>query len=378
MKKTYYIKNLDCANCALKIENEIKKLDGVSKAKVDYANEIILIESHKHYSSSDLDKLAKRIEDQVSIHDEEIHEHEMNKSPEIIINILGVIFLILAYILNELHVLSDLYILLLYMTAYIGIGGKVLLKAIKNIYRGQFFDEHFLMSIATLGAFFIGEYIEGVAVMLFYRIGEFLQDLAVSNSKKSIKALLDIKPEVAHLEKENQIVNVKPEELEKDQIIIIYPGEKIPVDGVVIEGTSAVDESKLTGESLPKDINKGMHILSGSINISGVIKAIVLETYEHSTVSRIIAFAKDNIDKKATTEKFITRFAKLYTPIVVLLAVFLAFVVPLLDSLWFSEETYRFLMPIYVERALIFLVISCPCALVLSIPLSFFSGIGAQ
>ncbi|TNF09412.1 MAG: cadmium-translocating P-type ATPase [Bacillota bacterium] len=382
MRKRYHIKNLDCANCALKIENAFKSLEGVQKVKVDITQELVILESSTHYEAKKLERIAQKIEDGVLIHDEKNevhHQHHQIKSQELIINIIGFIIFLIMIISDQFNLIhSSLIRISLYLLAYIMIGGKVLYKAIKNMMNGQVFDEHFLMSIATLGAFFIGEYVEGVAVMLFYRVGEFLQDLAVDRSKKSIKALLDIKPTIAHIEDNTSIKDVTPESLMIDQIIYVYPGEKIPVDGVIIQGKSSLDTSKLTGESLPRDVIENDHVLSGSINLSGVLKVKVEQTYEHSTVAKIIAFAQNNIDKKAKTEQFITKFAKYYTPVVVFLAVVLAFIVPLFDSLFFSRLNYQTLFPLYLKRSLIFLVISCPCALVLSIPLSFFSGIGAS
>lgn len=375
MKKTYYIKNLDCANCALKIETEFKKLEGIKHVYLDFAQEKIIIESETSYDSKSLEIIAQKIEDQVKIFEEKITIEHQAFNLELIINLLGVIILAVLFLFPSFNPLTRL---ILYMISYLFIGGKVLYKALRNIFKGQLFDEHFLMSLATIGAFFIGEYLEGVSVMLFYRVGEFLQDLAVKNSKKSIQALLDIKPEIAHLQSENSIIDVKPESLLMGQIILIYPGEKIPVDGKIIEGMTSIDTSKLTGESIPRDVYPNDDILSGTINLSGVIKMEVQKTFEDSTVAKIIAFAKDHADKKAKTEKFITRFARLYTPIVVILAVLLGFVVPLLDAIFFSSNTYATLLPNYLRRSLIFLVISCPCALVLSIPLSFFSGIGAS
>jgi Cd2+/Zn2+-exporting ATPase len=382
MRKTYKIKNLDCANCALKIENELRSLEGVQKVKIDFTQELILMDTVKDYPSKDLEKIAQKIEDGVHVLDDKSdddHHHESVQSKEIILNIIGFIILVIMMISDQFELIQNEYMrIALYAVSYISIGGKVLYKAVKNILNGQFFDEHFLMSIATLGAFLIGEYVEGVAVMLFYRVGEFLQDLAVDRSKKSIKALLDIKPTIAHIESNGKTFDVSPESLDIDDIIYVYPGEKIPVDGFVVSGRSSLDTSKLTGESMPLDVCENNEVLSGSINLSGALKIKVQKTYENSTVAKIIAFAQNNIDKKAKTEQFITKFAKYYTPIVVMLAVGLAFVVPFIDSVLFSEISYQTLFPIYLERALIFLVISCPCALVLSIPLSFFSGIGAS
>lgn len=255
----------------------------------------------------------------------------------------------------------------LYVIAYIVIGWDVVLKAIKNIIKGDVFDENFLMTIATLGAFAIGEYPEAVAVMLFYQIGEFFQDYAVSRSKKSITELMDIRPDYANVLINGEFHTLKPEEVEVDDIIEIKPGERIPLDSVVTEGYSSVDMAALTGESIPKSVKAGDEILSGCININGVIKAKVTKVYGESTVSKILHLVENASSKKSKSEKFITKFARYYTPAVVIIAVFLAFVPPIILGQEFVD---------WISRALIFLVISCPCALVISVPLSFFGGIG--
>jgi Cd2+/Zn2+-exporting ATPase len=257
----------------------------------------------------------------------------------------------------------------LFFASYILIGGDVLLRALGNIKDPKnLFDENFLMSIATIGAFAIGEYPEGVAVMLFYQAGEWLQERAVNNSVKSISALLDLKPEFTNLKRNGKVVKVAPEEVKKGDIIVIKAGEKAPLDGVVISGDSFLDMSNLSGESLPKKVGKGSQILSGSINKSGLLNVSVTHEFKDSTISKIVEFTQNAGKKKAKTEKFITKFAKIYTPIVVACAVLIAALPPLfLDGAEFYAWFYR---------ALVFLVISCPCALVLSIPLSFFAGLG--
>ncbi len=253
------------------------------------------------------------------------------------------------------------------MLAYLIIGYDVVLRALKNIFKGEVFDENFLMTIATVGAFAIGEHPEAVAVMLFYQIGEFFQDYAVSRSKKSIADLMDIRPDYANLKINDEVLVFSPEEVEIDDIIVIKPGERIPLDAVVTEGTSSVDTSALTGESLPRSVKAGDEILSGSININSVIEARVIRKYKESTVSRILDLVENAASKKSKSEKFITRFARYYTPAVVAMAAILAFAVPMVSGGSFSQ---------WISRALIFLVISCPCALVISVPLSFFGGIG--
>ena len=256
----------------------------------------------------------------------------------------------------------------LFIISYIIVGGDVVKRAVKNIFKGQVFDENFLMSIATIGAFFIGEYPEGVAVMLFYQVGELFQSYAVGKSRKSIASLMDIRPDYANVKKGDEIVKVDPDEVQIGDIIVIKAGEKIPLDGKVIEGSSMIDTSALTGESVPREVEVGSDILSGCININGVITAEVTKEFGESTVSKILDLVENASSKKSNSEQFITKFARYYTPVVVIIAVFLAIIPPLvIDGATFSDWIYR---------ALAFLVVSCPCALVISIPLSFFGGIG--
>lgn len=256
----------------------------------------------------------------------------------------------------------------LFIISYIIVGGDVVKRAVKNIFKGQVFDENFLMSIATIGAFFIGEYPEGVAVMLFYQVGELFQNYAVGKSRKSIASLMDIRPDYANVKKGDELVKVDPDEVQIGDIIVIKAGEKIPLDGKVIEGSSMIDTSALTGESVPREVEVGSDILSGCININGVITAEVTKEFGESTVSKILDLVENASSKKSNSEQFITKFARYYTPVVVIIAVFLAIIPPLvIDGATFSGWIYR---------ALAFLVVSCPCALVISIPLSFFGGIG--
>ena len=256
----------------------------------------------------------------------------------------------------------------LFIISYIIVGGDVVKRAVKNIFKGQVFDENFLMSIATIGAFFIGEYPEGVAVMLFYQVGELFQSYAVGKSRKSIASLMDIRPDYANVKKGDELVKVDPDEVQIGDIIVIKAGEKIPLDGKVIEGSSMIDTSALTGESVPREVEVGSDIPSGCININGVITAEVTKEFGESTVSKILDLVENASSKKSNSEQFITKFARYYTPVVVIIAVFLAIIPPLvIDGATFSDWIYR---------ALAFLVVSCPCALVISIPLSFFGGIG--
>ncbi|MBR4111140.1 MAG: cadmium-translocating P-type ATPase [Clostridia bacterium] len=258
---------------------------------------------------------------------------------------------------------------ILFVIAYLIVGLGILKKALRNILRGEVFDENFLMSIATLGAFAIGEFPEAVAVMLFYQVGEVFQNYAVNKSRKSIATLMDIRPEVANVIRNDNVEEVDPDDVKIDEIIVVKPGEKVPIDGIVVEGKSNLDTKALTGESLPRKVIEGNEVLSGCINLDGVLKLKVTKEYSDSTVNKILELVENASNRKSKSENFITKFAKYYTPIVVIIAVILAIVPPLtIDGATFEDWIYR---------ALSFLVVSCPCALVISIPLSFFSGIGA-
>ncbi|WRS27571.1 heavy metal translocating P-type ATPase [Oscillospiraceae bacterium MB08-C2-2] len=258
--------------------------------------------------------------------------------------------------------------LIFFLISYLIVGGEIVWLAIRNILRGQVFDENFLMSIATVGAFIIGEYPEGVAVMLFYQVGELFQSYAVNKSRKSIASLMDIRPDYANVRRGNEIVKLDPDEVRIGDIIVIKAGEKVPLDSKVLEGSSMLDTSALTGESVPRDVSVDDLLLSGCINVNGLLVAEVTREFEESTVSKILDLVENASSKKSNSENFITKFARYYTPIVVIVAALLAVIPPLVvEGATFTDWVYR---------ALTFLVVSCPCALVISIPLSFFGGIG--
>lgn len=293
------------------------------------------------------------------------HEHTNERNSKIFV--VGKLFLAIVFFIVAIYVCSPMLKLLLFLVAYVIAGFEVLYNAIKNVLKGEIFDENFLMSIATIGAFAIKEYPEAVMVMILYQIGEFLQDCAVEKSKKSISTLMNIRPDYANVEIGGEVVKKDPKDVHLGDIILVKAGEKIPLDGEIIEGEAVVDMSALTGESIPKTLKFGDMVISGAINTSGVIKIKVSKDFGESTVAKILDLVENASSKKAKTEKFITRFAKYYTPIVVLFAIILA----LVPTLFFGEN-----INVWIERALIFLVISCPCALVISVPLSFFAGIG--
>ena len=292
--------------------------------------------------------------------------------------ITGVIFLIFAELFpvgNFFNAEAVLYIeLALYLIPYIIVGGDVLLRALRNIFRGQVFDENFLMAIATVGVFVLklafeddGDYLEAVAVMLFYQVGELFQDIAVSRSRNSVAQLMDIRPDYANVERDGALKKLDPEDIEIGETIVIRPGERVPLDGVVIEGFSQLDTAALTGESIPRDFTVDDEIISGSVNLTGLLRVRVTKPFGESTVARILELVENAGDKKAHIENFITRFARYYTPVVCILALLLAVLPPLLFAQPWDD---------WVKRGLIFLVVSCPCALVISVPMSFFGGIG--
>ena len=288
----------------------------------------------------------------------------MKKKKEVIIIISAVLFAIVLFVK-----MNQTLQLILMLVAYILLGKDTVLKAVKNVEKGDFFDENFLMTIATLGAIIIGEYPEAVAVMLFYEVGELFQSYAINKSRKSIADMMDIRPEYANVIRDNKSQKVDPDEVKIDEIIEIKPGERVPLDAIIVKGETTLDTSALTGESVPVEVREGATILSGCININALILAKVTKEYFDSTVNKVLDLVENAASKKSTSERLITRFAKIYTPIVIGLAVLLAIFPPIISG----EYNFR----VWIFRALSFLVVSCPCAFVISIPLSFFSGIGA-
>ena len=290
----------------------------------------------------------------------------MAKQKKLLVKIIAALLLFVAAIFcDDLKIVQAV----LFLLSYFLVGWPILQKAVKNLFYGQVFDENFLMAIATVGAFALGEYSEGVAVMLFYQIGEFFQNYAVNKSRKSISGLMDIRPDYANLTKGKKVERVAPEELKPGDVIMVTSGEKIPLDGEVVRGNSLVDTSAITGEAVPREVSVGDDVVSGCVNLSGVLYIKVCREFGQSTVAKILDLVENASSKKAPVEQFITKFARYYTPAVVISAVLIAAVPPLLgSSIGFGGWIYR---------ALTFLVISCPCALVISVPLSFFGGIGA-
>ena len=394
-----YLKGLDCANCANKIENKVNKLESVEEAVLNFSLSLLIVNLKENSDVNKVEEEIKTIVNKLEPHvivskydnnikekknvctseccdghahnveekHEESHDHDHSEG----ISLRDKVSLAIGFILFAIAIFvgeEKSYVPYIYALSYVLVGGKVVLSAIRNIFRGQVFDENFLMTVATLGAFAIGNHPEGVAVMIFYEIGELFQSYAVNRSRKSISSLMDIRADYANLIIDGEEKKVDPSEIKIDDVIVIKPGERVPLDGIVIEGNSSLDTSALTGESLPRNIELNDEILAGVINLTGVIRVKVTKEFGESTVSRILELVQNASSKKSQTEKFITKFARYYTPVVVLSAVALAIIPPLVvDGALFSDWLYR---------ALIFLVVSCPCALVVSIPLGLFAGIG--
>ncbi|MDF2513535.1 MAG: cadmium-translocating P-type ATPase, partial [Herbinix sp.] len=372
-QKTLYLFGLCCGDCAQKIEERVNRLEGVKSASLDFVSQRLTIEAVDKKTLPAIIRQASQIalDIEPAIHisytDEKPNESRSTSTKKWAYR-LGLTAGTLLFAAGVLLDFSPATEFVIFLLSYLLIGGEVIFRALKNISKGRIFDENFLMSVATIGAFAIGNYPEGVAVMLFYQVGEAFQRLAVNRSRKSISALMDIKPDFANLKVGNEIRKVTPEEVGIGDYIIVKPGEKIPLDGLIIEGTSALDTSALTGESLPRDVWPGNEVLSGSINKNGVLTIEVAKEFGESTISKILDLVQNASSKKAPTENFITKFARYYTPFVTFAALALATIPPLvLPEAQFSDWIYR---------ALAFLVVSCPCALVISIPLSFFGGIG--
>lgn len=371
--KKYKLKNLDCASCASKIEDNLTKLENVKFVSVNFANSSMTIDT------DNLEKVKskiKEIEPEVEVEtiDKEkslVSTSELAENKVAIIKAVSGLLLLIAGIIFKDEIHNTPYRMAEYLvfgTAYLIVGWKVISSAVKNIIKGQVFNEQFLMTIATIGAFAIDQMPEAVAVMLFYVVGELFQDIAVGRSRKSIKSLLEIKPDYANLKSGAEILKVSPEEVKIGDTIIVKPGEKVPLDGTVLDGTSFVDTAALTGESVPRKVKETDEVMAGMINQSGLLTIEVKKTFGESSISRILELVENATSKKAETEKFITTFAKYYTPVVVIGALLLAVLPPLfITGATFSEWIYR---------ALVVLVISCPCALVISIPLGYFGGVG--
>ncbi len=371
LMKKYSLNNLDCADCALKIENGLSRLDSVESVSINFAT------ASMHIETESMDKVVaaiRHLEPDVEVADVPSGPGEDEAGPGVLKNLLPIGISVVIFVLGmvfkkSLHNTAYSYgEYLVFIAAYLSSGWGVLATAGKNIIKGKIFDEHFLMTIATLGAIAIHALPEAAGVMIFFKVGEFFEHLALVRSRKLIKSLLEIKPDYANLKKGSNYVKVDPEMVNVGDTILVKPGERVPLDGEVVSGRSQVDTSALTGESVPRSLEKGDIVLSGMIVKSGSLTIVVTRSFQESSVSKILDLVENAIHNKAETEKFITTFARYYTPIVVFLALSVAILPPLLISgAGFAEWIYR---------ALVILVISCPCALVISIPLGYFGGIG--
>ena len=381
--KVYLLKGLDCPNCSAKIEKEVGELDGVTSSTMNLMNQTLTVQAGTSVAASLLDTVTtivhshepdvevseKQLEatapvkkdEKAAVYNDEDKKRTIRLAVGAVVYAIGMALTVFA----KLPTLAELAFLIV---AYVILGWDVVWQAVKNITRGQVFDEHFLMSVSTIGAFAIGEYPEAVAVMLFYQVGEFFQSLAVKRSRKSISDLMDIRPDSATVKRNGVLQVVSPESVAVGEIIVVKPGEKIPLDGIVVDGESMLDTKALTGESVPRSIRKGDEALSGCINQSGLLTLKVTKSFGESTVSKITDLVENASARKAPTENFITTFARYYTPVVVGMAAVLAIIPPLVLGGGWSE---------WLRRGFVFLIVSCPCALVISIPLTFFGGIGA-
>ena len=383
MKRVFILKGLDCPNCSAKIEKEVGELDGVTSSTVNLMNQTLTVQAGTSVAASLLDTVTtivhshepdvevseKQLEatapvkkdEKAAVYNDEDKKRTIRLAVGAVVYAIGMALTVFA----KLPTLAELAFLIV---AYVILGWDVVWQAVKNITRGQVFDEHFLMSVSTIGAFAIGEYPEAVAVMLFYQVGEFFQSLAVKRSRKSISDLMDICPDSATVKRNGVLQVVSPESVAVGEIIVVKPGEKIPLDGIVVDGESMLDTKALTGESVPRSIRKGDEALSGCINQSGLLTLKVTKSFGESTVSKITDLVENASARKPPTENFITTFARYYTPVVVGMAAVLAIIPPLVLGGGWSE---------WLRRGFVFLIVSCPCALVISIPLTFFGGIGA-
>ncbi len=377
--KKYQLKNIDCASCASKIEDGLSKMPEVKFVSVNFANSTLQIDAQ---DIEEVKQKIKEIEPEVVVVEptEELTpsikksalKDELVENKIELIKIIVTLFLLLTGLVFEEKLHNTSYHLaeyLVFIPAYLISGWLVLKGALRSIVKGKVFNEHFLMTIATSGAILIDAMPEAVTVMLFYVVGELFQDIAVNRSRKSVKSLLEIRPDYANLKVNGDIKRVSPIEVHPGQIIVVKPGEKIPLDGIIKEGNSFVDTSALTGESVPRKVKEKEIVLAGMINKSGMLTIEVKKEFGESSISKILELVENASSKKAETEKFITTFARYYTPVVVLGALLLALIPPL----FFAGQTFTD----WIYRALVVLVISCPCALVISIPLGYFGGIGA-
>ncbi len=360
-----HLEGLDCANCAAKIENTLKK-QGFQDVCMNFLRKEVVLQG----DSGQACKVIQKIEPGMQVVDVSGQAHsveEERSGHSFTFIIIAMSLFVVGLVFRYGYQINTIPVMALFTAAYLLAGWKVLASAFRNVLNGNLFDENFLMTIATFGAFAIGEFPEAAGVMIFFMVGEFFQDMAVDRSHRSVRSLLALKADHANLLVDGKTVRVNPEELKPGNHILVKPGERVAVDGIVTEGSSSLDTSALTGESMHRTVAAGEHILSGSVNLSGLLTVEVTRELKQSTIARILALVENATVRKAKTEQFITTFARYYTPVVVVLAILVA----LVPALFFGE-----LFSVWIYRALVLLVISCPCALVLSIPMGYFVGIG--
>ncbi len=376
MQKIIKIKNLHCAACAMELQEDIEKIKGVYEASVDFISQSISVDVADEEVLRKVIKTANRFENVKVVDEEEALPPKEIRLKEIFQIVIAAVLFVAGLIVEHLFARGNMGAIIasyiLFGFAYITVGYPVLISTAKNIMKGKIFDENFLMTVASIGAIAIGEFGEGVAVMLLYQVGELLQDIAVGSSRRSITALMNLRSESANLIKNDEQVQVKPEELKIGDVILVKAGEKIPVDGIVVEGATLLDTKSLTGESTPHSVKTGDEVLSGCINTGANVYLKVVREYNDSAVAKILDLVENSAANKAAPEKFITKFAKYYTPAVCLAALCLAVFVPL--GIGIATSVYPWTE--WIIRALTLLVISCPCALIISIPLTYFGGIG--
>jgi Cd2+/Zn2+-exporting ATPase len=363
----YILENLCCANCAAKIETQVRNLDGIDEVQLDFMRKTLRIYTSKETQTYDkIHKIVKSIEPDVKVITKTALQSEQKIALPIGLISVG-IAVIIAIIASFAPIPAQTNILL-YISAYLFSSWKVLYKSAIRIIRMDFLDEHFLMSIASLGALYLGEYTEAIAVMVLYEIGQYFENKAINNSRKSIQSLLSLKPDRVHLLRNGKIEEILLAEIRVNDLIVINPGERIPLDGVISQGQSTLDTSALTGEAMPMNVDENASVISGALNLTGKLTVKVTSTDADSTVTRILKLVETANQRKSQTENFITRFARKYTPAVVFISIFIALIMPVVTGQPFE---------MWLERALIFLIVSCPCALVISVPLTNYAAIGA-
>ncbi len=369
MKQTFILDGLNCANCAEEIRLRVEKITSVESVDMNFMMKKLTLnftEGRNDFFIDELKSIVKELEPDVNVIEGESYDDADEKNESYSFEIAKMVLSGVLLVVSLFVPMNSLIKAIIEIIAFVLVGYPIVFRALKNMVKGNFFDENFLMSLASIGAFLIGEHSEAVGVMLFYTVGEFFNDLAVNKSRTSISKLMNLRPDYVNIMKDGEIVRVSPNEVKSGDTIIVKTGERIAIDGIIVKGSSSLDTVAMTGESVPRDVGEGDTVISGCINLQGVLEIQTTTDFSQSTVSKVLELTENAQSKKAKAENFITRFAKVYTPVVVISALLLA-VVP---SLIVGNPSD------WIHRALTFLVVSCPCALVLSVPLSYFNGIG--